>query len=239
MVWIIAPQYQALMPRERWQPRDRPLHFMEVEGTAQQSRMILRLRVLQLIPQYVRSELSLPDSREGFAAGSDLKGNTPPRSISDLLWVERRQALSWIHQLLWTRFFLSTSICMLTSPSPLSQQLKYLSVFCSGFGSKQAIKPRTTGEEEPVFLQAFWLSTGWGCYGLKVSVPFQTQRLQSSPGLVARKEKFFRMGVGVGQSPCVWRCSRKCPVLEITPFPQEILGMRRQGCTKKSQQPGS
>lgn len=98
MVWIIAPQYQALMPRERWQPRDRPLHFMEVEGTAQRSRMILRLRVLQLIPPYVRSELSLPDSREGFAAGSDLKG-TPHPGVSQTCceWREGRLYLGFIN----------------------------------------------------------------------------------------------------------------------------------------------
>lgn len=137
--------------------RDRPLHFMGVEGTAQWSRMILRLRVLQLIPPYVRSEPSLPDSREGFVARSDLKRNTPPRRISDLLGVERRHAVSWIHQLLWTRFFLSTSICMLTSSSPLSQPLKYLSIFCSGFGSKQANKPRRTGEDN----LGFFKLSGW------------------------------------------------------------------------------
>lgn len=126
---------------------------MEVEGTAQRSTMILRLRVLQLIPPYVRSDLSHPASREGFAARSDLKGNTPPRSISDMLGVERRHALSWIHQLLWTRFFLSMSICMLTSPSPLSQQLKNHLLFCSGFGNKQANKPRRTGEDNLCFFK--------------------------------------------------------------------------------------
>lgn len=126
---------------------------MEVGVTAKQPIMIWRLSVLQLIPLCVRPELSHPDSREGFVARGYLRRRTPPWSISDLLGVERRHASSWIHHLLSTRLFLSTSMCLLTPPECLSRQLTWLSLSCSGCGGKQQTSPGGLVRRKKCFLK--------------------------------------------------------------------------------------